>query len=114
MGISSTKKQMSTRVELSMLFLGNFFHVLNAQYRSHNDETADGLNLWGHLEDKGDGGVPIVRPNFDTIYSAAILDTESGKIMIELPKSERYMSVYCFDQDQYQVYYGTGDTFYLN
>jgi len=79
--------------------------------RSH-DETADGLNFWGHLEDKGDGGVPIVRPNFDTIYSAAILDTESGKIMIELPKSERYMSVYCFDQDQYQVYYGTAPTIF--
>ena len=61
------------------------------------------------MEEKGDGGVPIVRPNFDTIYSAAILDTESGKMTIELPESDRYMSVYCFDQDQYQVYYGTGN-----
>ena len=82
---------------------------MNSLRRSHGDETTDGLNHWGHLEEKGDGGVPIVRPNFDTIYSAAILDTESGKMTIELPESDRYMSVYCFDQDQYQVYYGTGN-----
>ena len=70
----------------------------------------NGINVWGHLEDKGDGGVPIVRPNFDTIYSAAILDPMAGKVTIELPASSRYMSVYCFDQDQFIIYYGTAPT----
>ena len=72
----------------------------------------NGVNIWGHLEDKGDGGVPIVRPNFDTIYSAAILDPNVGKITIELPKTDRYMSVYCFDQDQFIIYYGTAPTIF--
>ena len=46
-----------------------------------------------------------MRPNYDTIYSAAILDPSVGKIVIELPQTDRYMSILCLDQDHYVVYY---------
>ena len=72
----------------------DFSHLLKTQIRGA--EGHNGINVWGHLRDKGDGGIKIVRPNYDTIYSAAVLDLSKGKITIQLPETDRYMSVYCF------------------
>ena len=59
------------------------------------------------MEGTGADGIPIPRPNFDTIYSAAVIDLSAGKISITLPNTDRYMSVYCLDQDHYAVQYST-------
>jgi hypothetical protein len=47
------------------------------------------------------GPAPTVRMNRDTLYSAAILDTSSGKASITLPKGDLYQSVLMVDTDGY-------------
>ena len=42
-----------------------------------------GLNEWAHSADTGNNGdVPLVRPNFDTVYSSTVLDFSSGKVSV--------------------------------
>ena len=60
------------------------------------------------MPDTGESGeVPLVRPNFDTVYSSTVLDFTNGKVTITLPETDRYMSVFCIDQDQFTVHYDT-------
>jgi len=47
------------------------------------------------------GPAPTVRMNRDTLYSAAILDTSSGKASITLPEGDLYQSVLMVDTDGY-------------
>jgi hypothetical protein len=53
----------------------------------------------------------IVRPNRDTLYSAAVFDLDAGPVTIVLPDpGERFMSLQVVDQDHYvvAVEYGAG------
>ena len=66
------------------------------------------MNQWAHMPDTGESGeVPLVRPNFDTVYSSTVLDFTNGKVTITLPETDRYMSIFCIDQDQFTVHYDT-------
>ena len=47
------------------------------------------------------GPAPTVRMNRDSLYSAAILDTSSGKASITLPEGDLYQSVLMIDTDGY-------------
>ena len=47
------------------------------------------------------GPAPTVRMNRDTLYSAAILDTTSGKASITLPEGDLYQSALMVDTDGY-------------
>jgi hypothetical protein len=53
----------------------------------------------------------VVRPNRDTLYSAAVFDLDVGPVTITLPNAgERFMSLIVIDEDQYvpEVLYGAG------
>lgn len=53
----------------------------------------------------------VVRPNRDTLYSAAVFDLDAGPVTITLPEvGERFMSLIVIDEDQYvpEVLYGAG------
>jgi len=53
----------------------------------------------------------VVRPNRDTLYSAAIFDLDAGPVTIALPNAgSRYMALQVIDQDQYShaVIHGAG------
>jgi hypothetical protein len=43
----------------------------------------------------------VVRPNSDTLYSMAMLNVEDGYVVIQLPKSDRYMSMMVYEYDHY-------------
>jgi hypothetical protein len=47
------------------------------------------------------GPVPTVRMNRDTLYSAAVLDTSTGKASITLPEGDLYQSVMMVDTEAY-------------
>jgi hypothetical protein len=47
------------------------------------------------------GPVPTVRMNRDSLYSAAILDTSSGKASITVPEGDLYQSVMMVDTEGY-------------
>ena len=52
-----------------------------------------------------------MRPNRDTLYSAAMFDYDAGPVTITLPDAgNRFMSMQVIDEDQYThaVYYGAG------
>jgi hypothetical protein len=54
---------------------------------------------------------PVVRPNRDTLYSAAVFDYDAGPVTITLPDAgNRFMSIQVIDEDEYThaVYYGAG------
>merc|ERR1712130_559106 len=63
-----------------------------------------GINVFKHFHSTD---MPIKFPmmNKDTIYSAAVIDTHTGPVRIELPESDRYMSICCMNQDHYVEYY---------
>jgi hypothetical protein len=53
----------------------------------------------------------VVRPNRDTLYSAAVFDLDAGPVTITLPNAgERFMSLIVIDEDQYvpEVLYSAG------
>lgn len=53
-----------------------------------------GKNTWFHERNLADDTSKlIVRPNNDTLYSAAALDMDSGPFVISMPPSDRYWSV---------------------
>ena len=58
------------------------------------------MNQFFHLEST-DLGFPFPMANKDTVYSAAVIDTHTGPVQISLPKTDRYMSVQCLNQDHY-------------
>lgn len=65
-----------------------------------------GLNQFTHYRSASNSDFPIVRPNTDTLYSTALLDTYSGPVQITLPKVEdRYMSIECTNEDHYVEFY---------
>jgi hypothetical protein len=43
----------------------------------------------------------VVRPNSDTLYSMGMLNVEDGYVVIQLPKSDRYMSMMVYEYDHY-------------
>ncbi len=54
----------------------------------------------------------VVRPNRDTLYSAAVFDLQAGPVTITLPDpGERYMSAQVISQDEYvtDMFYGGGE-----
>ena len=54
---------------------------------------------------------PVVRPNRDTLYSAAVFDLNGGPVTVTLPTAGgRFMSLQVIDEEQYApaVYYGPG------
>jgi len=54
----------------------------------------------------------VVRPNRDTLYSAAVFDLQAGPVTITLPDpGERYMSAQVINQDEYvtDMFYGGGE-----
>jgi len=63
-----------------------------------------GLNQFFHCESV-DLPIKFPRMNQDTIYSFATIDTHTGPVQISLPKSDRYMSVACINQDHYMEHY---------
>jgi len=67
-----------------------------------------GLNTFLHYRTLDSPFNPIVRPNKDTLYSALLLDTNTGPLTIEMPEADRYQSIYCFNQDHFQEYYSLG------
>ncbi len=53
-----------------------------------------GMNRWLHERNlANDTSRLIVRPNNDTLYSAASVDIDSGPFIISMPPSDRYWSV---------------------
>ena len=53
-----------------------------------------GKNTWLHKRNLADDTSKlIVRPNNDTLYSAAAMDMDSGPFVISMPPSDRYWSV---------------------
>jgi hypothetical protein len=53
----------------------------------------------------------VVRPNRDTLYSAAVFDLDAGRVTVTLPDaSKRFMSMQIINEDQYtpMVVYGKG------
>lgn len=56
----------------------------------------------------------VIRLNRDTLYSAAILDLDAGRVTITLPEAgKRFMSLLAIDEDHYvpAVSYGGASTF---
>ncbi|OBH15616.1 DUF1254 domain-containing protein [Mycolicibacter terrae] len=54
----------------------------------------------------------VVRPNRDTLYSAAVFDLQAAPVTITLPDpGERYMSAQVISQDEYvtDMFYGSGE-----
>jgi hypothetical protein len=54
---------------------------------------------------------PVIRPNRDTLYSAAVFDLDAGPVTITLPDAgKRFRSLMVLDEDQYvvQVVYNQG------
>ena len=54
----------------------------------------------------------VIRPNRDTLYSAAVFDLDAGPVTITLPDAgQRYMSMQVINEDHYvtSVDYGQGD-----
>jgi hypothetical protein len=43
----------------------------------------------------------VVRPNSDTLYSMSMLNVKDGYVVIQLPKSDRYMSMMVYEFDHY-------------
>ena len=53
-----------------------------------------GKNTWLHKRNLADDTSKlIVRPNNDTLYSAAAIDMDSGPFVVSMPPSDRYWSV---------------------
>ncbi|MFY9840083.1 MAG: DUF1254 domain-containing protein, partial [Xanthobacteraceae bacterium] len=53
----------------------------------------------------------VVRPNRDTLYSAAVFDLDAGPVTVTLPDAgKRFMSMQVIDEDEYtpMVVYGGG------
>lgn len=53
----------------------------------------------------------VIRPNRDTLYSAAVFDLDAGPVTITLPDAgQRYMSMQVINEDHYvsRVVYGQG------
>ncbi|WP_085128358.1 DUF1254 domain-containing protein [Mycolicibacter engbaekii] len=53
----------------------------------------------------------VVRPNRDTLYSAAVFDLQAGPVTLTLPDAgQRYMSAQVINQDEYvtDIFYGGG------
>ena len=71
--------------------------------RNFNKWAAKGANnkLMHMTSVTPSGPAPTVRMNRDTLYSAAILDTSSGKASITLPEGDLYQSVLMIDTDGY-------------
>jgi hypothetical protein len=54
----------------------------------------------------------VIRPNRDTLYSAAVFDLDAGPVTITMPNAGlRFMSLQVIDEDQYTpaVFYGAGN-----
>lgn len=54
----------------------------------------------------------VIRPNRDTLYSAAVFDLDAGPVTITLPDAgQRYMSMQVINEDHYvtSVVYGQGE-----
>ncbi len=49
----------------------------------------------------------IVRPNQDTLYSVGRYDISQGYILVEMPETDRYMSLMIYDLDHYIADGGT-------
>jgi hypothetical protein len=52
-----------------------------------------------------------IRPNRDTLYSAAVFDLDAGPVTISLPDAgSRYLSMQVIDEDHFSqaLVYGTG------
>jgi hypothetical protein len=43
----------------------------------------------------------VVRPNSDTLYSMSMLNVKDGYVVIQLPKTDRYMSMMVYEFDHY-------------
>ena len=53
----------------------------------------------------------VIRPNRDTLYSAAVFDLDAGLVTVSLPKAgNRYMSMQVIDEDHFTqaAIYGAG------
>jgi len=68
-----------------------------------------GMNRWLHKRSLADDTSRlIVRPNNDTLYSAAAIDINSGPFIISMPPSDRYWSVeFIKDNTDVFAYIGT-------
>lgn len=65
-----------------------------------------GVNQFLHYKTVSDADFSIVRPNTDTLYSLALIDTDFGPVQISLPPVEdRYMSIICTNEDHYLEFY---------
>jgi hypothetical protein len=73
--------------------------------------TVNDLGKFVHYREPPPLDFPVVRPNRDTLYSAAVFDLNAGPVTVTLPEAgNRFMSMQVIDEDQYTpaVYYGRG------
>jgi hypothetical protein len=75
------------------------------------NQVDTGLNSILHYRVLDSPFNPIVRQNRDTLYSLLIIDTLTGPLTLQLPETDRYMSVFCVNQDHYEEFYSSAPAF---
>lgn len=91
--------------------IGNFTRAATDIELAKYVSLAGGVNSFFHFRDPGDvDNQPTIRMNFDTLYSAAVVDISKGATLMLPEVGDRYMSAMIVNQDHYinDVFHGAG------
>ncbi len=94
----------------------NFTRAESDSYFANIVKSAGGVGTFLHRRElEPVENQIVVRPNRDTMYSAAVFDLDAGPVTVTLPDAgERFMSMIVIDEDQYvpEVVYEAGSHTY--